>query len=418
MTETTIKIVSVIEATTVNGAAKVLLGFCREARSLAHMRHPGLPRVETTIITFDRSPGHAESNGAARDGANSHLEGEATNEFIAAARSTGVEVDVIRERFRFDLGVIAQLRRIIERRAPDIIETQMVKSHFLVKMSGLARRYPWVAYHHGYTTTDLKMRVYNQLNRWSLPSASRVITVCGPFREQLAREGVRPEKIAVRHNSITAPREANAAEVAALRRSLGISEMERIILAVGRLSREKGHVDLIHALEHLRRLDPELNFKLVVVGEGPERPLVEEAARRFRLDERVCFAGQASDVRPFYQLADVLALPSHSEGSPNVLLEAMAAGVPVAATAVGGVPEIADDEETALLVAARDAAMMAGALHRLLTDGPLAAGLAARAREHVLKHFSPDAFARSLIEIYSELAQSPPARGGISVPAA
>ena len=379
-----------------NGAAKVLLEFCRGARSLG-----GLPRVETSVVTFERAPAG----------------GAHPNEFVAAARAEGVEVDVIRESFRFDPRVLGELRRVVERRAPDIIETQMVKSHFLVRASGLNRRYPWVAYHHGYTTTDLKMRLYNRLNRWSLPAASRVITVCNPFAERLAGEGVRAEKIAVRHNSIAAPAPAPAAEVAALRDRLGVGSGERVILAVGRLSHEKGHVDLINALAELRRSDPALDFRLVLVGEGPERRRVEEAARAAGLESRVVLAGQAAAVRPYYQLADVLALPSHSEGSPNVLLEAMAAGLPVAATAVGGVPEIATDEVTALLVPARDPAAMAGALRRLLTDAPLASGLAARARDHVLAHFSPDAFVRSLIEIYRELAPRPSAGEGVRAPA-
>jgi glycosyltransferase involved in cell wall biosynthesis len=405
MTERTIKLLSLIEATTVNGAAKVLLGFCRGARTL-DAGSSGLPRVETSVVTFERVSRAAARRGAAPGGG-----GDAPSPFVAAARAEGVEVDVIRERFRFDPRSVGQLRRIVGRRAPDIIETQMVKSHFLVKLSGLGRRYPWVAYHHGYTTTDLKMRLYNQLNRWSLPSAARVITVCGPFAERLAREGVRPEQISVRHNSITAPAEADAGEVAALRVGLGIGAGERVVLAVGRLSREKGHVDLVAALERLRRLEPALNFKLVIVGDGPERRRVEEAARGLGLGGRIIFAGHRADVRPFYALADVLTLPSHSEGSPNVLLEAMAAGLPVAAAAVGGVPEIADDGESALLVPPRDSQAMAAALARLLTDAPLAAGLAARARERALTHFSPDSFVRSLVEIYRDLMPRPEREG-------
>src|SRR5439155_23779024 len=127
------------------------------------------------------------------------------NAFVAAARAQEVEVDVIPERFRFDPRAIRQLRRIVAKRAPDIVQTHMIKSHFLTKLSGIGREYSWVAYHHGYTTPDSKMRFYNQLNRWSLPSADRVITVCGAFAEDLQQEGVRRERIVVCHNSVTAP---------------------------------------------------------------------------------------------------------------------------------------------------------------------------------------------------------------------
>jgi glycosyltransferase involved in cell wall biosynthesis len=397
----TIKLLAVIEATTVNGPAKNLIDFCRRARS-PDMSSAGLPRVETSIVTFHRGRGSAPPHDRRPADRNSLAE-EAPNQFVAAARAAGIEVDVINERFRFDPRVVGQLRRVVARRAPDVVETHMIKSHFLMKLSGLGRRLPWVAFHHGYTTTDLKMRLYNRLNRWSLPSAARVVTVCGPFARQLAREGVRPERIFVRHNSIGLSPKPSAEEVSAIKGRLGVAEGERAILAVGRLSREKGHVDLIHALGRLRRINPALDFKLIVLGEGPERRRVEGAARALGLSDRIVFAGHAGDVRPYYALADVLALPSHSEGSPNVLLEAMAAGLPVVATAVGGVPEIAVGNESALLVPPRDPEAFAGALNRVLTDATLARALAADAAARVAEHFSPESYARSLVEIYGEL---------------
>jgi glycosyltransferase involved in cell wall biosynthesis len=105
----------------------------------------------------------------------------------------------------------------------------------------------------------------------------------------------------------------------------------------------------------------------------------------------------------------VLALPSHSEGSPNVLLEAMAAGLPVVATRVGGVPEIVAHEESALLVDARDPQAFAAAVGRVLTDGELARALAARAGALAATRFSPESYRHSLVEIYRELISSPEA---------
>ena len=112
------------------------------------------------------------------------------------------------------------------------------------------------------------------------------------------------------------------------------------------------------------------------------------------------------DIQPsldlFYALADIVALPSHSEGSPNVLLEAMAAGRPIAATAVGGVPEIATAGETALLVPAHDPAAMAGAIGRLLRDRELAAHLGENARAAAAGFF-PERYLDALLTIYRDL---------------
>jgi glycosyltransferase involved in cell wall biosynthesis len=390
----TIRLLSVMEATTVTGPAKNLLGFAGRARSREFTEALGLPRVELTIATFRRGgDGAAGSDGS-------------PNAFVSAARAAGVEVLLIPESFRFDPRALAGLRRAIEQHAPDIVQTHSVKSHFLLRLSGLGRRRPWVAFHHGYTAPDAKMRLYNQLDRWSLPAAARVVTVCGPFAEQLARTGVRREKISVLHNSVVRPAAVLEDDVRALKLRLGVGEGERIILAVGRLSREKGHAELVEALEDLRRLAPELSLRLVLVGDGPERARLEEQARARGVAGRVVFAGHNEDVRPFYALANVLALPSHSEGSPNVLLEAMAAGVPVVSTAVGGVPEIVSHEESALLVSPHDAQALAAALARMLTDEPLARDLAARASVLAADRFSPEAYARSILEIYRDLSAS------------
>lgn len=393
----TIKLLCVIEATTVTGPAKNLLNFCRRASS-PHFQAGEMPRVEISIATFQRLDRHTNENSQRQQ------DKDSPNAFVAAAREAGIEVDVIRERFRFDTRVIGELRAIVDRRAPDIIQTHGVKSHFLLRLSGLWRQHPWIAFHHGYTATDLKMVLYNKLNRWSLPSAHRVVTVCQAFAEQLASEGVSPEKISVLHNSINANGAANeAADLHTLKERLGIELGERVVLAVGRFSREKAHADLINALGALHSVNPDLNFRLVLVGDGPERRGIERAAETQGIASRVIFAGHVSNVRPFYGLADALVLPSHSEGSPNVLLEAMAAELPVVATAVGGVPEIVENGESALLVAPRDIQAMASAIGRVLADAPLARRLASNASGLVRTRHSPAAYARSVTEIYCDL---------------
>ena len=384
------KILSMIEATTVTGPAKNLLNFCRLLRSPGFCRD-GVPQIEVSIVTFDRVAGNGDAT---------------ANSFVAAARDSGITVDVITERFRFDRGVIQQLRDIVARRAPDIIQTHMIKSHFLIKASGLGKKNPWVAYHHGYTTTDLKMQFYNQLNRWSLPSADLVITVCGEFAKQLTASGVQKDRIRVSHNSVKAPRIISSDEKLSLRESFGISGDEKILLAVGRLSREKGHADLIESIAFLRTAEPDLNFRLLIVGEGPEHANLARAVTERNIDSHVVFVGHVGDVAPFYSIADVLALPSHSEGSPNVLLEAMAAGLPVVATSVGGVPEIATSEVNALLVPARDPSAFAEALRRVLTEVELACTLSSKAVTRA-GEFSPESHAQSLIQIYQELVSVP-----------
>ena len=177
-----------------------------------------------------------------------------------------------------------------------------------------------------------------------MPHADRVLTVCEPFAALLAKEGVSPRRIHVLPNTIAPRPAADPGRVAALRQSLQLPPDVPILLAVGRFSPEKGHSDLLRAFAQL----PDAT-RLVLVGDGILRSELERLA-----GPRVIFAGHQSDISPYYALATYFVLPSLSEGSPNVLLEAMAAGLPIVSTRVGGFPETVTDGESALLVPAGD----------------------------------------------------------------
>ena len=389
-TPSPLRILSLVEATTINAVAKNVLEFHRAANELGQ-NSAEFPAIEGSVVTFQRG------------GSNS------PNEFVTTARDLGLAVEIISERRRFDLGVLPKLKKVINEHRPAIVVTHSVKSHFLLWRSHISRQCPWVAFHHGYTSTDRKMRVYNRLDRWSLPAADRVITVCQAFARDLSRNaGVALDSISVLHNSIRLQLPATDTEAQAVRSRFGVAADESLILAVGRLSKEKAHIDLIAAVSGLRKSNPEVNAKLMIVGEGPERERLEIAADSSGCRESVVFTGQSSDVWPFYSAADVFVLPSHSEGSPNVLLEAMAAGIPIVATMVGGVPEMVEHNQSALLVPANDPPALTAAIARALTDSSLAQHLTANASSLVRTRYSPESYVRSLTEIYREVVKTRP----------
>jgi glycosyltransferase involved in cell wall biosynthesis len=385
-----IRILSLVEATTINAVAKNVLEFYRSANELSQSA-ADFPEIEGVVVTFERG----------RDERNS------PNEFVTSARELGLAVEIISERRRFDLSVLPKLKKVINEHRPRILVTHSVKSHFLLWRSHISRTYPWVAFHHGYTSTDRKMRVYNHLDRWSLPAADRITTVCRAFARDLSRNtGVMIDNISVLHNSIRPRLPTTDAEAQAVRLRFGIGDDESLILTVGRLSKEKAHIDLLAAFSRLRESNPEIKARLIIVGEGPERARLEAVANSFSIKESLVFAGQLSDVWPFYAAADVFVLPSHSEGSPNVLLEAMAAGIPIVATAVGGVPEMVEHDQSALLVSANDPPALTDAIARVLDDGELAQRLTTNASALVGTRYSPENYVRSLVEIYREVVKT------------
>jgi glycosyltransferase involved in cell wall biosynthesis len=371
-----LRLLAIIEATSITGPAKNLLEFAPLAREAG---------VDTTLCTYQRGTG--------------------SNAFLDRVRADGIPLEVVLEAGAFDRRVIGALREVAARVKPDVIQTHAVKSHFLARLAGLPGVAPWVAFHHGYTWTTKKARLYNELDRWSLRRADRVLTVSGPFREELVAKGVQRERIAVIHNAIhpswgQAGREPEAAR--RLRAEWGIPDGVPVALIVGRLSLEKDHLSLLRALKRVREKQP---LHLVIVGDGPERPLIEAAIRELGLRDGVTLTGQQRTAEPFYGIADLAVLASRTEGSPNALLEAMAAGVPAVATTVGGIPEIATDGETALLVPPGEAEALARALLRILEqDRSLTEAMTARAAERIRLRYTPSERVHRLVTIYRTLA--------------
>jgi glycosyltransferase involved in cell wall biosynthesis len=377
-----LRLLAIIEADTVTGPAKNLLQFGSLARSAAYD-----PPVELSIVVFRRS-----GTGGV---------------FAEAAERAGLPLHAIEESGRFDRAVLSRLSSLARELRPGVIQSHAVKSHFLVRQAGLDRLAPWIAFHHGYTWPTLTARVYNQLDRWSLRAASRVLTVSIPFRNELVRNGVRAGRIEIVHNAVDADWASptrQAETPAALRSRLGIPPSRKVVLIVGRLSREKDHRSLLDAIH---RLPPRLDPHLLIVGDGPEREAIQTRIRALGMDGAVTLAGQTPSAEPFYSIADVAVLSSRSEGSPNALLEAMAAQVPVVSTRVGGVPEIVADGESALLVAPGDASAMADALGALLSSPELARKIAGRARELIAARHTPDARVRRLVGIYRGVLNGP-----------
>jgi glycosyltransferase involved in cell wall biosynthesis len=369
-----LRLLAIIEAYSITGPAKNLLSFIGQAQR---------EQLSTTIATFTR--------------------GESDNLFVNTARRQGIVVETIPERGPFDPRVFRSLQAIVDRVGPDIVQTHAVKSHFLARLAGLPHRAPWVAFHHGYTWPTRKARLYNHLDRWSLPGAAKVLTVSEPFRDELAAFGVARDRIQIIHNAIPAEWGAGSGdpnEATVLRVNAGIPPGRQVILIVGRLSREKDHLTLLAAVH---RLSLTLDVHLVIVGDGPERPRIEHKISELGLSDRVTLTGQQPSAQPWYGLANVAVLSSLSEGSPNALLEAMATGVPVVATRVGGIPEIVTHEESALLVPPGDVAQMEVAIRRLLTDPTLAAALKKRSHERIAERHAPEARMQQLVSVYRSL---------------
>ena len=190
-----------------------------------------------------------------------------------------------------------------------------------------------------------------------------------------------------------------------MREALGLSSDDRACVTVGRLVPVKGHRFLLEALAEARKVHP--NLKLLCVGDGPLEPSLRAQVGQLGLSEHVRFLGFREDVPQILHACDLFVLASLNEGFGLVLLEAMACGLPVIATSVGGVPEIVAHESTGLLVPARDPQAMAEAIVRIISSPRLAARLIAEAAARLRERFSIEATVARLEQIYqAELARA------------
>jgi glycosyltransferase involved in cell wall biosynthesis len=232
-----------------------------------------------------------------------------------------------------------------------------------------------------------------RLIRWAAARASALVTVSDALRTGLLKLGVDDDKVHVVRNGVDlelfAPRDR-----ARCKSRLGVGAMT--LLSVGNLVALKGHDLVIRALPMLP------GYELLVVGEGELRASLEALADALRVADRVRFLGavQQSELVDLYNAADALVLASSREGMPNVVLEAMACGTPVVATAVGGVPEVVQGAAAGVLVEERDPGAIAAGIRRLFDPYPDRS-----ATRRIAESFSWSNAVASLDRLYREVQE-------------
>ncbi|HWO83452.1 MAG TPA: glycosyltransferase [Solirubrobacterales bacterium] len=250
----------------------------------------------------------------------------------------------------------------------------------------------------------VQVGAYEPPNRsayWQLRALARGVDRYLAVSREIAVElteklGWPAERVEVVYNAVDTERAAVAAPPG-LREQLGGSATRPLVLTPARLNPQKGHRVLLEAVAEV----PDALFLLA--GDGPERAPLEAEAERLGLADRVRFLGRREDVPQLLAVCDVFALPSLYEGSSLAVLEAMAAGIPIVSSAIGGTDELIEDGRSGLLVAPGDAKTLAAALRRALGDEELRRSLAGRARDRVDAGLTREQMADRVTASYREL---------------
>jgi len=280
--------------------------------------------------------------------------------------------------FLMATALLPHVRRL-RRRYPDLA---LIDSHFLYP-DGVAACLlgQWLDLPVLMTARGSDVNLYPQftvpraLIRWALGRASRVIAVSEALRSGLLALGADPARILTLRNGVDLERFRPGDRLAA-RARLGLEGA--VLLSAGNLLELKGHHLVLEALPSLP------GVTLLVAGEGPMRASLERQARELGIADRVRLLGNVGQdvLVDCYTGADALVLASSREGMPNVVLEALACGLPVIATAVGGIPELITTPAAGTLLPARSAQAIAGAVRTLLSAPPDRTAVAAAGARH------------------------------------
>jgi len=320
-------------------------------------------------------------------------------EFTSAIESAGVRVVPLQQKLTFDPRLISQALEIVRHEDINVLQSHGYKSHVLCAALHWRTGLPWIAFVHGWTSENMKMRLYHGIEKALVPFATRVVTVSESIRQRLP--------LTPRHKVRVIPNAVDPAELetentrSEVRVSLAIPLEALVAGVVGRFSPEKGQTYFLRALALARERFP--NLIGLLVGDGQDRQALEAEAHALGLSGAIHFTGHITDVAEYYRAMDMVVMPSLSEGMPNVALEAMLFGKALVATRVGGIPEVIQDGVTGSIVESRRSDQLATAMCSLFENQALLESYGRAGRQRVLDEFSPALRTRRILDLYQEV---------------
>ncbi len=384
-----------------------------EASSL-HLRSPDGRKPGSTRLTIMHvaAPGEvgglesvllALASGHKRDGQRVHVAAVVEPDryptsFLAAAREGGVAVSMIsveRRAYRKERRLFRELCRQVQ---PDVVHTHGCRADVVDAPVAKSLGIPIVTTLHGSSRLGGVTPLYEWLGLLALRRFDAVIAVSRPLVASLARLWVTPRRLHLIPNAWSGI--SGHLDRSAARRALGLPDSVTVIGWVGRLIPVKAASLLLDAVARIQ----DRSFRVCIVGDGPERTALEARSAKLGLAGTVAFHGSVPGMAKLFQAFDLFVMTSTTEGTPMVLFEAIAAGVPVVVTRVGGVPDVVTERE-GLLVGSGDKEGMAAAISRSLADPHAAARRAQAARQRLERVYSNEEWLQRHEELYRSIVR-------------
>lgn len=357
--------------------------------------------------TILRSAGHIDPSAMRMAAAYIHPHDDPGFEVLRGhAKTFGCPLHEVPESGAVDLRTIRQLLQICEQQRVTVWHGHDYKSDLIGLILRKFRPMKLVTTVHGFTRETARTRLYYHIDNWCLRRYDQVIAVSPLLMQHCLDHGVSADKLTYVPNGIDPTEFKRQRDTIAARTRLNMNPDTTNIGVVGRLSIEKGVDRAIHALAAIRENNHEVQMH--IVGDGPQRSTLEKLASELNVKDNVIFHGWQKDSHLFYESMDSLLLPSHTEGCPNVVLEAMAMGVPVAATNVGNVSELLDNGKCGIILP-DDHTQWPTQMAMMLRSEPWRRVMARAARNRVKQQYTFEHRMQRVLGVYDRLLKVSPA---------
>jgi len=321
--------------------------------------------------------------------------------FWRAGMKANCKMEAIRIRSSYDSSQIRDLYKLIRRYRPQIIHTHGYKTNIIGFLMAKIFRIPIVTTFHGWLhTRKIKTKIFDRLNLLMLRHFDLIITVSDQIRLELECMNIPSHKMVVLKNVPTIESIRNPSK-RSFRDELGVSHNSKLVGFIGRLEPVKGCLQFIKAASEILHRDQDFTF--IIVGDGSERPTLERHVLELGIERYILFLGFCSDPANVFRSLDLYVLPSLDEGLPLALLEAMLLGVPVIATAVGGVQEVIQDGVNGILVPANNTPAMVRAIEYSLNDKVATSQRVFKAKKTIEQKYDVSTWVKKIEEIYLRL---------------
>jgi len=354
----------------------------------------GMYGAEAVILNMSRvlnEGAHHSTLGVFANTSNSNLQ------LHENAAKEGIESSLISCKGQIDWNVVANIRALSARTGADVVHAHGYKADIYVYFALRRLGIPLVSTCHTWYDNDLMVSLYGTADRFVLRKYARIVAVSSEVKERLLKAGVRDAKIRLVQNGIDL-RPFDAASPSL--RGDARSERMLIVGLVGRLSKEKGIDIFLRAAARVLANFP--NTRFVVVGDGPDKDALQALSDELNIRDSVSLLGRRDDMPSVYASLDVMVSSSRQEGLPIAVLEGMASGLPLVATAVGEVPSVVLDGRTGVLLPAEDVGLLARGIESLLGDASKRNRFGAAGRKLIEEQFSAERMTADYLRVYEE----------------